>query len=86
MWCYNCNWPIIQLKLNIECHFKIYKFYIGVCQKWQALFVAFLWEPSMAPFFVGERRVRVRGIQDSGDYGGDWRGYYEALHGAFKGE
>ena len=49
-------------------------------------FVAFLWEPVTAPFFVGERRVRVRGIQDSGDYGGDRRGYYEALHGAFKGE
>lgn len=37
-------------------------------------------------FFRWRKAGEVRGIQDSGDYGGDWRGYYEALHGAFKGE
>lgn len=47
-------------------------------------FNIFLREPEMAPFFVGERKVRVRGIQDTGHYGGNWRGYHEALHGAFK--
>ena len=37
-------------------------------------------------FFRWRKAGEGCGIQDSGDYGGDWRGYYEALHGAFKGE
>ena len=73
---YSC----ISESINID---KIHKAFV---RNGRRFFDAFLREPVTAPFFVGERRVRVRGIQDSGDYGGDRRGYYEALHGAFKGE
>ena len=48
-------------------------------------FDAFLREP-VGSFFRWRKAGEGCGIQDSGDYGGDRRGYYEALHGAFKGE
>lgn len=32
-------------------------------------------------FFCWRKAGEGCGIQDSGDYGGDWRGYYEALQG-----
>ncbi len=50
-----------------------------------AFFVVFLRELGWL-FFYWRKAGEGCGIQDSGDYGGDWRGYYEALHGTFKGE